>query len=72
MPPFNSPGPFAVKWSILFARRTFLNSERICLNIWFIEGRKKSYEVIVVDDGSKDTTSEVAQGRGTPHFSTIL
>ena len=28
----------------------------------FLEARKSSYEVIIVDDGSKDTTSEVALG----------
>ena len=28
----------------------------------FLEARKSSYEVIIVDDGSKDTTTEVGLG----------
>jgi glycosyltransferase involved in cell wall biosynthesis len=35
------------------------------LNLRLVEGRKRSYEVVIVDDGSKDATSEVAQGRIT-------
>lgn len=35
----------------------------------FLEGRKKSYEVIIVDDGSKDVTTEVAQGYVTKYSS---
>jgi len=30
-------------------------------SVQFLEGRKSSYEVIVVDDGSKDNTSQIAQ-----------
>ena len=61
-PSFDSPA--TVKLSVIIpAYNEELRLPKMldeCLQ--FLEGRKSSYEVIIVDDGSKDTTTEVGLG----------